>query len=186
LGKNCVKFALSRKGSESSARRLRLNCWHLRMHGRSSWQILRARRLDVIGTVMDTIIGKPRRCTILPSYPSLLGFEICCGPVNSIENYQHLYVNRAYFNVDLATVESNFLSPPEAAIDEMVDSNREMIPYASEVNCHRFQPTPALPPSLMDLRLIPLMMKMKMLLLVLPNRKKLYIFFFKFCLYIKQ
>jgi hypothetical protein len=87
-----------------------------------------------------------------------------------------LYVNRAHFNVDLATVESNFLSPHEAAIDEMVDSSREMIPDAPEVNRHRFQSTPALPPSLMDLRLIPPMMKMKMLLLVLPNRKKLYIF----------
>jgi hypothetical protein len=37
------------------------------------------------------------------------------------ENFQYLYVNQARFNINLAMVESNYLSPLEAAIDEMVD-----------------------------------------------------------------
>jgi hypothetical protein len=58
------------------------------------------------------------------------------------KSYRRLYVNQARFDIDLATVESNYLSPPKAAMDEMVDSGQELVPDALEVNLHGYHPTP--------------------------------------------
>ena len=43
-------------------------------------------------------------------------------------------------------VESNYLSPPEATVEEIVDSGQELIPDAPKVNRQGYHPTPALPP----------------------------------------
>jgi hypothetical protein len=61
------------------------------------------------------------------------------------ETYQHLYVNWARFDIDLVIVESNYLSPPEAVVDEMVDFGRKLVPDALEVNQHGYHPAPFLP-----------------------------------------
>jgi hypothetical protein len=62
------------------------------------------------------------------------------------ENYRFLYVNRGRFDIDLATVKSDYLRLPQHAIDQMADSCLELIPDAPEVNSHGHGPTPALPP----------------------------------------
>jgi hypothetical protein len=61
------------------------------------------------------------------------------------ENYRYLLINRACYNINLATVGSDYLSTPIVAIDKMVDSGRELILDDSEVNPYGFWPTPTLP-----------------------------------------
>lgn len=64
------------------------------------------------------------------------------------ESYRHLYVNQVCFDIDLATVESNYMSPPEAAVDEMVNSGQELVLDALEVNPYGYHPAPFLAPGL--------------------------------------
>lgn len=68
------------------------------------------------------------------------------------ENCRYLTINRERFNIDPATVEFNFLTISASAIDELVDTSRDLIPNAPEVNVYGLRPVVNLPPSLLVLR----------------------------------
>jgi hypothetical protein len=56
-----------------------------------------------------------------------------------------LTIHLERFNINPATVDSDFLTIPTSAIDEMVDTGKDLILDAPNVNAYRFRPIAKLP-----------------------------------------